>query len=410
MNRRDFVGGYNGPAENAKQHHTEQPPQITDTNRDAISVKPVDPTKSLGAHILTALTALSISILSQDRTLRYTWASGPLAGYPVDFILNRTDMELFPHSDALRLIELKQQCIESGIEVHKEAGIFANGSNYIFEAFIEPVRDENGSIEGVTCAFRDVTEQRTAERELKNARAAADAALSAKSQLLTIMSHEIRTPLNAIVGMAELMHMECQTSDQKDCAEIIRSSGEALIASINAFLELCKTGKNPASLMRQSFDPEIFISGTGFQAKPNGSQLRQELEIPQSLERDLRILIAEDNSINQKVILRMLGKLGFKADVVDNGLEVLRALLSQPYDLVLMDIQMPNMDGIEATRRIRKLWKTGGPRIVAITAYALEGDRERCIDSGMDGYIAKPVRISDLAGVLESLFQSKQKT
>ncbi|HSD58021.1 MAG TPA: response regulator, partial [Methanotrichaceae archaeon] len=124
-------------------------------------------------------------------------------------------------------------------------------------------------------------------------------------------------------------------------------------------------------------------------------------ELPVNLSRALRILIAEDNLVNQKVMLRMLDKLGYRADAVANGFEVLRALQRQPYDLVLMDVQMPDMDGIEATRRIRHLWPTGGPRIIAVTAYALEGDRERCIESGMDSYIAKPVNLNTLKDAIE---------
>ena len=114
----------------------------------------------------------------------------------------------------------------------------------------------------------------------------------------------------------------------------------------------------------------------------------------------LRILLAEDNAVNQKVALKMLKKIGYRADLAANGLEVLQALERLPYDVVLMDVQMPEMDGLEATRRIRELWPTGGPKVVAITAYAMEGDRERCLGAGMDDYISKPVQIQELAGAL----------
>ena len=116
----------------------------------------------------------------------------------------------------------------------------------------------------------------------------------------------------------------------------------------------------------------------------------------------LRILLAEDNLVNQKVMLRMLNKLGYTADAVADGREVLQALERQCYDVVLMDVQMPEMDGIEATREIRKKWQATGPKIIAVTAHALEGDRERCINSGMDDYVAKPVKMEELRAVLES--------
>ncbi|MEO7912376.1 MAG: response regulator [Roseiflexaceae bacterium] len=116
----------------------------------------------------------------------------------------------------------------------------------------------------------------------------------------------------------------------------------------------------------------------------------------------LRILLAEDNVVNQKVALRTLERMGYRAEVAANGIEVLDALERQSYDVVLMDMQMPEMDGLEATRRICKRWiPTRRPRIIAMTANAMRGDREQCLDAGMDDYISKPVRIEDLVAALE---------
>jgi PAS domain S-box-containing protein len=116
----------------------------------------------------------------------------------------------------------------------------------------------------------------------------------------------------------------------------------------------------------------------------------------------LRILLTEDNAVNQKVALRILERLGYRADVAGNGIEALEALQRQPYDLILMDIQMPEMDGVEATMIIQEDWpEEKRPRIVAMTAHALKGDREKYLACGMEDYISKPVRVEKLIEVLE---------
>ena len=125
-------------------------------------------------------------------------------------------------------------------------------------------------------------------------------------------------------------------------------------------------------------------------------------DAPNTPHRHIRILVAEDNPINQKVAVKMIASLGYRADVVGNGFEVLDALRRQRYDLVLMDVQMPEMDGLDATRHVRKLWPApGGPQIIAMTANAMHGDREICLQAGMDEYIAKPIRISDLKDAID---------
>ena len=115
----------------------------------------------------------------------------------------------------------------------------------------------------------------------------------------------------------------------------------------------------------------------------------------------LRILLAEDNAVNQKVALRLLDQLGYRADVASNGLEALEALERQPYDVVLMDVQMPELDGLDASRRICERWPAEArPRIIAMTANAMPEDREACFAAGMDDYVAKPIRPTELAEAL----------
>jgi CheY-like chemotaxis protein len=115
----------------------------------------------------------------------------------------------------------------------------------------------------------------------------------------------------------------------------------------------------------------------------------------------LRILLAEDNAVNQKLALLLLGKLGYEADVAANGLETIEAIERRPYDVVLMDVQMPELDGLEATRRIVERWPAGRrPRIIAMTANAMHEDREACFEAGMDDYLAKPIQPDGLSAAL----------
>jgi CheY-like chemotaxis protein/anti-sigma regulatory factor (Ser/Thr protein kinase) len=139
-------------------------------------------------------------------------------------------------------------------------------------------------------------------------------------------------------------------------------------------------------------------------SKGNGTQRTLPSDEPArdaSSPETLRVLLAEDNPVNQRVALLMLEKLGYHADVVATGAEALKAAMQASYDLILMDMLMPEMDGFEAARRIRNLLpKEKQPRIIAMTANALAGDRERCLDAGMDDYVSKPVRLEELAQAL----------
>lgn len=128
--------------------------------------------------------------------------------------------------------------------------------------------------------------------------------------------------------------------------------------------------------------------------------VKQKLSNDFAIKYPLTILIAEDNVVNQKLALRVLGKLGYKPHTVMNGKEVLEEVTRVEYDVILMDIQMPEMDGLEATRMIR-LCLTNQPIIIAMTANAMQGDREECINAGMDDYISKPVNIEELVIILE---------
>jgi CheY-like chemotaxis protein len=161
------------------------------------------------------------------------------------------------------------------------------------------------------------------------------------------------------------------------------------------------------------------LVGQPIKVKPNGS-LDKAFNPNLSQRVPLRILLAEDNVVNQQVALHLLQRMGYRADVASNGLEVLEALRRQAYDVVLMDVQMPEMDGLTATRHIHQEWsdnpelgndsetldssganpKSKRPRIIAMTANAMVEDREVCIKAGMDDYVSKPIRVEELSQAL----------
>ena len=128
--------------------------------------------------------------------------------------------------------------------------------------------------------------------------------------------------------------------------------------------------------------------------KPRAAKAKPTMDSGMAARHPLRILLAEDNVVNQKLAMRLLQQMGYRADLASNGIEAIECVERQTYDVVLMDMQMPEMDGLEASRRIAARWKPGArPRIVAMTANAMQGDREDCLAAGMDDYLPKPIRV-----------------
>jgi CheY-like chemotaxis protein len=119
----------------------------------------------------------------------------------------------------------------------------------------------------------------------------------------------------------------------------------------------------------------------------------------------LSFLVAEDNAVNQRLIARLLAKRGHRVVLAQNGREALEALEKQAFDIVLMDLQMPEMDGFEATQLIREKEKASGAHlaIIALTAHAMKGDEEQCLACGMDGYVTKPIKLEELFSVVENV-------
>ncbi len=141
-------------------------------------------------------------------------------------------------------------------------------------------------------------------------------------------------------------------------------------------------------------------------AAPQKSQVNQEI----GKQHPLRILLAEDLLVNQKLALRLLEQMGYRADVASNGIEAVELVARQTYDVVLMDVQMPEMDGLEASRRIcARLPRGQRPTIIAMTANAMQGDREMCLAAGMDDYVSKPIRKEELINALLKVISNPTK-
>ena len=166
-----------------------------------------------------------------------------------------------------------------------------------------------------------------------------------------------------------------------------------------------------AKPLRQSQLFDMLVTLLAHEAAPQRAEAaKPRMDAGMAAAHPLRILLAEDNVVNQKLALRLLQQMGYRADVAANGIEAIECVERQPYDLVLMDVQMPEMDGLEASRRINQRWPNGErPRIVAMTANAMQGDREACLAAGMDDYVTKPIRVEALVEALHKVKASNAR-
>jgi signal transduction histidine kinase/CheY-like chemotaxis protein len=207
-----------------------------------------------------------------------------------------------------------------------------------------------------------------------------------------------------------ILDMHMPQMDGLELARAIRDTGSLMPLILFSSLGLrdleTEAGLFAAYLakpLRQSqlFDTLVTLFAPERTAEPALEPVKPKVDPEMARRHPLRILLAEDNLVNQKLALRLLEQMGYRADLASNGIEALQSVQRQTYDVVLMDVQMPEMDGLEAARRINsEMGASARPRIVAMTANAMQGDREMCLAAGMDDYIAKPIRVDRLVQAL----------
>jgi CheY-like chemotaxis protein len=211
-----------------------------------------------------------------------------------------------------------------------------------------------------------------------------------------------------------ILDMHMPDMDGNTLAARIRKAGHALPLVLFSSLGRREAGDEPsaglfaATLAKPLHQSQLFdtlvtllAADTAPRALPKAAAPKIDVTLAQR--HPLRILLAEDNVVNQKLALRLLQQMGYRADLASNGIEAIESVERQAYDVVLMDVQMPEMDGLEASRQIVAKWPPADrPRIIAMTANAMQGDREECLAAGMDDYVTKPIRVDALVEALLS--------
>ena len=205
-----------------------------------------------------------------------------------------------------------------------------------------------------------------------------------------------------------ILDMHMPDMDGTELAARIRAAGHSLPLVLFSSLGRREAADSPfaatlAKPLRQSqlFDTLVTLLADGPVRTIARAEDKPAIDATLAKRHPLRILLAEDNVVNQKLALRILQQMGYRADLASNGIEAIESVARQTYDVILMDVQMPEMDGLEATRRIVERWPSGErPRIVAMTANAMQGDREECLAAGMDDYVVKPIRVEALVDAL----------
>ena len=206
------------------------------------------------------------------------------------------------------------------------------------------------------------------------------------------MSYEIHNCVNGIMGMTNLLKDTNLNFEQKKTTEVIIDCSKKLLESAHGSFNTV-------------INMEDKLKNTGDAA--NGWDRTEKISKELGRRYSLKILVAEDDAINQQLALKILEKIGYTADTASNGKEALDMVSEKNYDVILMDVLMPEMDGFEATKMIR-LCLDVQPLIIAVTASAMAGDKEKCLQAGMDDYICKPIVVDELADMFIKWSQEKK--
>ncbi|WP_422048372.1 ATP-binding protein [Shimia sp.] len=490
-------------------------------------------------------------VLMLDKDACILWANPAFtkrSGYALEEVLGRRPSEFLygPASDAESEIYLCESINAGRTTRRVNVNYTKSGEAYWVESNVAPVFDENGELEICVSIERDITQQKQNERELAEAKRAAEIGEQAKTIFLANMSHEIRTPMNGIIGMADLLTDANLEPEQALYVQTIRHSSEALLTIINDILDYSKLQSGSMAINPSRFDLKALIQDVMHLMQPQADaknlelnvqiqdglrqfmwgdhgRLRQILlnvignaikftefgsvsvevaqneggcgliirvsdtgigipvnrlphvfeqfeqanqdttrqfggtglglaisrqlarmmggdvtatstlgvgscftinvaiasarapELPQdpakaaldkSLFEGVKVVLAEDNRTNQLLIKKMLKDLPLRLYVAENGSDAVVTVISEEPDIVLMDMSMPVMDGLDATREIRRLSITQ-PKIVAITANAYNSDRAACLEAGMDDFLSKPLRRAELMETLSNILQAR---
>ncbi len=216
---------------------------------------------------------------------------------------------------------------------------------------------------------------------------------------LAHISHELRTPLSSMLGVLQLLTQTELTDTQRHYVELAQHSGDQLLAIINQSNEWSSTGTDAAPNT-----VALIHTTASMQPTPALSDAAVNLS-PEVRERGLQILLADDNPVSQMVVKTILSRLGHTVVSVDNGLQVLDLLQQTPFDLLLLDVTMPHMDGLQVLAAIRKQEARSGlhQRVWMLTAHALPTDEARFLELGADAYLAKPISNAALTSALAAL-------